>query len=529
MIEPNSKLRLHAQIPLDVDYVNTILFSSVSAQNKYFENAEHNFTKLQYVRQNNNSIKLPLSADEAYKYNYMSFQNTAYGSKWFYAFITSVEYLNDNACIVNFKVDVIQTYMFDYTLPMCLVEREHASNDVIGSNVQPEPFNIGDLIVSESVFYEIQCCVCIGASVEYESLLDANKAVGCNYYSGLLQGIDIVTTDLVMPPPTREEANAEVEKFKKIINNYVDNNAQDAIVSIFNAPYAVAHPTTDEINQGMGYYKPLVRKSGANTPTTLDGYTPRNKKLLTYPYCFLSVDAGSSCANYRFEYFPKRDSWFNIYYTLNCNPEVSCVPINYNNIKEDFANEIKISNFGQVPFSIDTYRAWLAQNGTAWNLKMAQTSYNFGATAVSGLVNAFHGDLSGISNSINSGFDIMNVANEKAMAQNQAPHAKGVAQSDVDLVSNGKGFFFKTMTMRHEFAQMADEYLDLFGYATNRLKTPNITSRKEWNFLKTSAINIYGAVPNDASAELAEIYNRGIRFWHNPKHVGDYSLNNSIK
>ena len=57
MIEPNSKLRLHAYIPLDVDHVNTILFPSVSAQNKYFENAEHTFTKLQYVRQNNNSIK----------------------------------------------------------------------------------------------------------------------------------------------------------------------------------------------------------------------------------------------------------------------------------------------------------------------------------------------------------------------------------------------------------------------------------------------------------------------------------------
>ena len=88
MIEPNSKLRLHAYIPLDIEHVNTILFPSVSAQNKYFENAEHTFTNLQYVRQNNNSIKLPISADEAYKYNYMSFQNTSYGSKWFYAFIT---------------------------------------------------------------------------------------------------------------------------------------------------------------------------------------------------------------------------------------------------------------------------------------------------------------------------------------------------------------------------------------------------------------------------------------------------------
>lgn len=528
-VTPNSKVRLHRQVPLDVEHVNTILFKTESAQRKYFDTKDENFGNLTYVRQNDGEIRLGLSADVAYTCNYMSFQNTNYGSKWFYAFITSVDYLNDNACVVHYKIDVIQTYMFDYSLPMCYVIREHASTDTIGENLQPEPVNLGDYVVSESMFYNVQCCVCVASSVEYENLLENPKPVGVGYYSGLLQGIDILTTDIVMPPSNREDANREVEKLKQILDNYTQNNASDSIVSLFNAPYAVCHPTNDEIEKGMGYFKPLVRKTGANIPTTLDGYKPRNKKLLTYPYCYLAVDTGSGCANYRFEYFPKRDAWFNMYYTLNCNPEVSCVPLNYNGIKEDFANEIKMSNFGQVPFSIDTYKAWLAQNGTAWNLKMAQATYGGVTTAVGGLVNAFHGDLSGINASVNSAFNIMNVANEKAMAENQAPHARGIAQSDVDLVSNGKGFFFKTMSMRSDFAQRADEYFDMFGYATNRLKVPNITSRKEWNYVQTSAINIYGSIPNDACAEISNIYNRGIRFWHHASHVGDYTLDNSIK
>ena len=221
MIEPNSKLRLHAYIPLDVDHVNTILFPSVSAQNKYFENAEHTFTKLQYVRQNNNSIKLPISADEAYKYNYMSFQNTTYGSKWFYA------------CIVNFKVDVIQTYMFDYTLPMCYVVREHSSTDNIGDNIQPEPFNIGDMIVDkvfkDHYLNDFQIVVCAGTTIN----LEGQKETSCGVYGGLLQGVDLLATGIDVTPSNYEQASNHL---KDIVNGYVDANAEDSIISLFNMP-----------------------------------------------------------------------------------------------------------------------------------------------------------------------------------------------------------------------------------------------------------------------------------------------------
>ena len=361
MIEPNSKLRLHAYIPLDVEHVNTILFPSVSEQNKYFENAEHTFTKLQYVRQNNNSIKLPISADEAYKYNYMSFQNTAYGSKWFYAFITSVDYLNDNACIVNFKVDVIQTYMFDYTLPMCYVVREHASTDNIGDNIQPEPFNIGDMIVDkvfkDHYLNDFQIVVCAGTTIN----LEGQKETSCGVYGGLLQGVDLLATGIDVTPSNYEQASNHL---KDIINGYVDANAEDSIISLFNMPSKFLTAN----NKPIQSYKELLNK-----PTSLDGYTPKNKKLLTFPYCYLAVDTGANCANYRWEYFTGEPS-FNMYGTYTCNPEVALVPLNYNGFTENFTEQIKVGNFGQVAFSVDTYRAWLAQNANAWNLKLYSSS-----------------------------------------------------------------------------------------------------------------------------------------------------------
>ena len=160
---------------------------------------------------------------------------------------------------------------------------------------------------------------------------------------------------------------------------------------------------------------------------------------------------------------------------------------------------------------------------------MYSATLGMASSAYGAATGFFSGEFGNVFNVAQSAIGYEEIMNEKAMAQNQAPHAKGQQQTDLDLALNKKGFWFKNMSMRHENAKIADDFLSMFGYATNKLKVPNITSRKEWNYLQTSSINIYGAVPNDASAELIEIYNRGLRFWHNPSHVGDYTLDNSIK
>ena len=76
----------------------------------------------------------------------MMFRNTSYGSKWFYAFITGVEYLNDNACYITFVLDVIQTWWFDFTIRDSMVVREHSATDAIGDNILPEPVKLGEYV-----------------------------------------------------------------------------------------------------------------------------------------------------------------------------------------------------------------------------------------------------------------------------------------------------------------------------------------------------------------------------------------------
>lgn len=145
-ITPNSTIILYKGIPLDNAYNDTIYFASAAAQTAYFDAIANDrkltFGNYTYQRVNSDSIKVGVSPDSIYNYNYMRFQNTAYGNKWFYAFITSIDYVNDNTALIHYEIDVIQTWLFDVTLDPCYVEREHTSSDGIGENILPEPLNI---------------------------------------------------------------------------------------------------------------------------------------------------------------------------------------------------------------------------------------------------------------------------------------------------------------------------------------------------------------------------------------------------
>ena len=149
-IVPNSKIYLLRNVPLDNTYTDTMWFENASSQWTHFKTrADTNgvaFTAQTYQRKDIGVIRLDVSADTIYDCNYLMFQNTNYGSKWFYAFITRVEYVNNAVSYVHYELDVMQTWMFDYTLERCVVLREHSATDQIGDNLQPEPVDLGDLV-----------------------------------------------------------------------------------------------------------------------------------------------------------------------------------------------------------------------------------------------------------------------------------------------------------------------------------------------------------------------------------------------
>ena len=145
-IEPNSTIKLITQCPLDASYENTLWFETYADQTNYFLNTLHGytFTKQSYQRVRKGVFRVAKQAEEMYDCNYMMFRNVSFGSKWFYAFIDKIEYVNNVTSEIYYTLDVLQTWHFDYFMEECFVEREHSVTDEIGDNIVDEQLDTGD-------------------------------------------------------------------------------------------------------------------------------------------------------------------------------------------------------------------------------------------------------------------------------------------------------------------------------------------------------------------------------------------------
>lgn len=145
---PNTTIYLLKGCPLDKDYRHTKYFTNATQQNDYFRTLVFKtFSEQTYQRYAKGQLRIAALADEIYSANYMMFQNTNHGNKWFYAFIDSVEYVSNTVTTVYYTIDVIQTWMFDYSMGGCFVEREHSLTDKFGENLVPENLETGDKII----------------------------------------------------------------------------------------------------------------------------------------------------------------------------------------------------------------------------------------------------------------------------------------------------------------------------------------------------------------------------------------------
>lgn len=497
MVTPNSLIHVLQFVPLDNTYKNTIYFTTKSEQANYFlKRVKKTFSNYTYQRIDN-FIRVEAKADVLYTCNYLMFQNTAYSNKWFYAFITKVEYINDNATNLYFDLDVMQSWLFDYTTQKCFVEREHGETDEVGDNLVSEPIEIGDIQcdgVTQTKFFDSYSAVIATA-------YDPDDTPG-GVYGGLFSGVKYI--------PAQIDNSSQVSELLDFIKTATEANVVDAIVSIFMMP-------TRFIPSGS---TPVVEVTKVGKPKDINGYTPRNNKLLTYPYCFLSVDCGNNVADYRYEWFRTDDDTcqFTFNSALTPNPEIALVPVKYNHADYNYSEQLVMSGFPQVAFSVDSYKAYLAQSATGDILTLGASGLGLTASAMTGNVMGIASSTIGLASSINS---IVTNAT-------RPPQSRGSGGGNVAVATRTKNFYFRFMCVQKEYAQIIDDFFDMYGYATNRIKYPNTHSRPHWNYVKTRDCNITGSFPAPDIAKIKSIYNNGVTFWKNGNEIGNYSLDNRV-
>lgn len=501
-IEPNTIIRVLHNCPLDKSYDHTIYFDSETAQISYFQGlTKYTFTDQTYQRVQRGKARVQRKAEDLYDCNYMMFQNSTFGNKWFYAFITSVEYVNNITSEISFEIDVMQTWFFDYTLEQCFVEREHSVTDKIGDNLVPEKLELGDYISDD---FDATGKIS-GYSIVVATTFDGNyEDITGSYYSGLFSGLYYNVF------PNTVEGAADCAEFISGAGA-----KSDGIVSVFLMPTAMVTDVSSPAN--------VYDVSKTKNLNNIDGYVPKNNKLFTYPYNFLYVTnlQGNGTA-FPYEYFSTNDCKFTLTGDMSCNPACVLAPQNYKGVLTNYDEKMVLSGFPQLGFNTDSFKAWLAQNASSLGVNALSNAmeYALAGGMMAGPAGAGAGATLGFVTGIGNALAQVG----QAMVRPDQSHGGGGSQvmGAIGLLD----FAFMHKHIRAEFARIIDDYFNMFGYATHRVKVPNRTSRPHWNFVKTIGCVLTGSIPADDVNKICGIYNQGITFWKNGANVGNYSLDN---
>ena len=146
-IQPHSNIFILKDVPLNPSYDDTFTFKNKEEQYNYFINkAKFELVNYSIVRERTNALRVEGDIGEYYDVNYLMFQNDNFSDKWFYAFIVDVQYINPNTTLIVFQLDVMQSWLFDYTILPSLVEREHVYDDSLYANLIPEGIQVNERI-----------------------------------------------------------------------------------------------------------------------------------------------------------------------------------------------------------------------------------------------------------------------------------------------------------------------------------------------------------------------------------------------
>jgi hypothetical protein len=125
-----TNIRLLSGVPFSNDYKHSRWFDTSSAQESYFlgKTVVHSMTENTFQKiEGKNFISVKQNIDALWGVNYVMFQNTSYNVKWFYGFVTKLEYKNATTTYVHFEIDVLQTWMFTMNFKPSYVVREHCT------------------------------------------------------------------------------------------------------------------------------------------------------------------------------------------------------------------------------------------------------------------------------------------------------------------------------------------------------------------------------------------------------------------
>lgn len=554
MLSPQGEVRL-GTVPWNPDYKHIYEPGLQDTANvlSFLNQTTTNYT---YIREDSN-IRVPYNADDLYGINYCGYVNNG---KWFFCFVTTITFVSNNTTLLHLVEDIWMTWGPSISWRACLVGREHVNTDGYGEWRTPEPsINLEQSILSEDRFNDLSFdTIVIGTNAiphlksgvsgtiftsHGEDDFDGNDAVAGGWYHKLYSGLRYYAF-------TRSDASE--------LSNFLDNlnkaGAAESVACMFMVPSSLITIGSGHVVSSYGTTYP-DKTVGAFTVSAL-GYSPRNKKCLTFPYCYMTItDYNGGQLQVKYE---DCNTWGDVVMQFSQGLDPSavlyCTLKNHQGQTLDYQNTLALSQNPQCAWVYSAYMNWLAQNSQTIKDKQSFNVFGIvgglgvmmlgtalfatgagapagGALGTLGLTTAEAAGLtmfgSGLMSTVGSTKAELSRLDE-IEAQSKVPnHISGQSSSNsLQGIDRNMGGYVR-MGLTRESAERLDNFFDVFGYQIDRVKVPNITGRPSWNYVKTVGANMGGAIPADRLATINTCLDNGVTFWHTSD-IGNYGLGNGV-
>lgn len=557
--QPETVVRLLSNVPLSLNETNQLWFDTVTAQQTYFSGkVSRTYNQFTYQRKERNYVAVETNAELLYNVNYMMFQNSNFSNKWFYAYVTEIEYKNHNTSWVYYEIDPFQTWLFELNFKQSFIEREHTPRyNADGTpviNTIDEGLNYGSeyKIIDDSSYknYGDTIFILVTSKDYLHKLPDGlerpfpenigNVPQGFfNYIFPIsLSGYKEYTYknfSLMSWAEFYDKLNQDTAFVGKVVNltlldfvplNVSVDNANANItnmdnVSLYNARNDLGL-TGSILYINDGAFTPSVIDCG-NKYSSFPNYA--ESKLLMYPYSYTKVtDMRGNEFDIKNEHITGQDLKFSVRGSIAPQCKTAYEVVNYKD-KTNLLDGIINNNVSSMAI-IDDYTAAYLQGNQ--NVLMTGAAVNVVSSIASIVGNSMIGNIGGaVSSGVGGITDILMLNAKMKDIDNHPSNLRNQGNNyNFDFANKYTGIRIIKYTVTDEYQKILTDFFKMYGYKVNRVKVPNLHTRQSWNYVKTVDCTIVANIPQDDLNSIKQMFNKGITLWHNTD-VGNYNLSNN--
>ena len=576
----STKIELFSNLSFPLDNSHVRRFASLSTQTAYFDSLpKTTLENFVYTRVDNYDFTFNVTGkiQGSQQWGYMRLKNLFDGNRWYYCFVTKVEYVDDNTVKVYGSLDFYQTYVFDMTILESLVERQHErlyqSNGLPVLNTVDEGLDYGSeyrvvstrkvvtsrlkwlvIVTSKPIGGEVTNTYNVGTptplyhyAVPYRigvgnhlSVKDGSKTIEVLAFNLIFEKLqsDETIANSVISLYTTSYIGINVNPYYNPVSGLIDISSIQGVNlrtihnDLTGALIRVQNVETFE-EEGV-----LIQNKYDGVPNY------KESKLKCYPYTVLVLSDGKGN---QVEYKPEVIDGLNLSFckrgSIGTQSKVGHYLQNYLD-NPIFSKEYILidGNPNNIPILTDAVADYVQGNISSINTQKDLASTNRWVDIGSSVVNAIPLMMlpqtaplgiaqatTGIAQAENRRYNDLKMLNAKKKdIENIPPNAQNMSGNTTyewgnDLIDP----ILHIKTVTPEYEKKLSDFFHMYGYQINELRIPNTHTRSHFNYVKCQSLNVRSGMNREIILRFKSIFENGVTLWHT-NDIQNYNVSNEV-